>query len=314
VRNAFIGSLTARARDSQEFTLLVGDLGFGVVEEFSAEFPELFLNVGVAEQNMTGMAAGISENGRRVFTYSIANFPTMRALEQIRNDVAYHSFPVTIVSVGAGLDYGTLGYSHFAVEDIAVMRTLPGMKVYSPADERELETVMDEIFSSSGPSYLRLSKDSHAELPSLSGWIDASKPRKLLAGSSSTLILVTGTIGANVIEACQLIAREKLVTFDVYSLPQISPLLLEGVEWEKYNSVVTIEEHALTGGFGSAVLEYLSNSDLRLKVLRLGIDQPSKLPVGSAGFLREVARLDPLSIYREVLNLSSYTREDWSGD
>lgn len=309
MRNAFISHLTAHAEGSKSFSLLVGDLGFGVVDEFAKKFPDLFLNVGVAEQNMTGMAAGISSEGRRVFTYSIANFPTLRALEQIRNDIAYHAFPVTIVSVGAGVDYGTLGYSHFALEDISVMRSLPGMTVYSPADERELEVVMDAIFSSSGPSYLRLSKDSPEVLPSLVKWGDASRPRQLLAGSSDILILVTGTVATNVVVACQFLSDKYALAFDVYSVPQASPLNFGGVDWAKYKLVVTVEEHILAGGFGSTFLEYLSDSGILLRVVRLGVKQPADLPVGSASFLRQTSKLDVESISLEILSLvSPYSR------
>src|SRR5690242_12509930 len=125
MRTRFINQLADLARTHPNLFLLVADLGFSVVESFASEFPDRFMNVGVAEQNMTGIAAGLASEGFHVFTYSIANFPTLRCLEQIRNDVCYHRFPVTIVAVGAGLAYGNLGYSHHAVQDIGIMRSLP---------------------------------------------------------------------------------------------------------------------------------------------------------------------------------------------
>src|SRR6478672_12080084 len=112
MRTAFINSLTEQARLRPEIFLIVGDLGYSVVEPFAAEFPDRFLNAGVAEQNMTGMAAGMASEGYHVFTYSIANFPTFRCAEQIRNDVDHHRFAVTVVAVGGGVSYGALGYSH----------------------------------------------------------------------------------------------------------------------------------------------------------------------------------------------------------
>lgn len=134
MRTAFINELIQQARAKPDIFLVVGDLGFSVVEPFAEEFPDRFLNAGVAEQNMTGLAAGLASEGYHAFTYSIANFPTFRCLEQIRNDVAYHRLPVTVVSVGAGFSYGNLGYSHHAVQDIGILRTLPEMTIMSPAD------------------------------------------------------------------------------------------------------------------------------------------------------------------------------------
>ena len=131
MRDAFVKKLTEQAADDPRIMLLVGDLGFGVVAAFGDAYPDQFLNCGVAEQSMVGVAAGLAASGRRPFVYSIANFPTLRPLEQVRNDVCYHGLGVTIVSVGAGLAYGSLGYTHHAVEDISIMRSLPGMRVYS---------------------------------------------------------------------------------------------------------------------------------------------------------------------------------------
>lgn len=301
MRGAFVTELSARASKGEDLMLLVGDLGYGVVESFSEKFPHLFLNAGIAEQNMTGMAAGVASDGTRVFTYSIANFPTIRALEQIRNDVCYHSFPVTIVSIGSGVDYGTLGYSHFAVEDIAVMRPMPGLVVYSPADNLELFSVLDSIFASKEPSYLRLPKDAKSDLPVVGAWLDATWPRKVSSGGSSLLLLATGSMTQNVLDACGLLNKELTDDFDVFSVPQLSPLGLRGLDWDKYEAVLTAEEHVLSGGFGSAVLEFLSDQGIRIPVERLGLARPENLPVGSSNYLLEAAGLDPYSISKAIL-------------
>jgi transketolase len=154
------------ASSDEKIFLLVGDLGYGVVDDFAKSFPKQFLNVGVAEQNMMGMAAGLAHSGYKVFVYSIANFPTIRCLEQIRNDVCYHNLDVTIVAIGAGFGYGTLGYSHFAIEDLAVLRCLPNLNIYSPGDSYELEVTLDQIATDKGPSYLRLGKNGENNLTS----------------------------------------------------------------------------------------------------------------------------------------------------
>ncbi len=137
MRTAFARTLGELAAGDERLWLLTGDLGFSVLEPFAQQFPQRYLNVGVAEQNLAGIAAGLASCGKIVFTYSIANFPTIRCLEQIRNDICHHELPVKVVAVGGGLSYGAAGYSHHAVEDLAVMRAMPGMVVVAPADPWE---------------------------------------------------------------------------------------------------------------------------------------------------------------------------------
>src|SRR5713226_3860325 len=156
MRNAFILALTDLAAQDPRITLVVGDLGFGVVVDFSKRFPKQFINAGVAEQNMTSLAAGLALSGKIVFTYSIGNFPTLRCLEQIRNDVCYHNANVKIVSVGGGFSYGSLGMSHHATEDLAIMRALPGMVVVAPGDPMEAACATRAVAAYDGPCYLRL--------------------------------------------------------------------------------------------------------------------------------------------------------------
>lgn len=158
MRNHFIDTLFSSAKINPDLYLMIGDLGYGVVDEYASSLPRQFLNAGIAEQNMVGMAAGLSSTGKHVFVYSIANFPTFRALEQVRNDVSYHQRSVTVVSVGAGLGYGVLGYSHYAVEDIAIMSALPHMTIYSPIDSRDAARCLEEIIERKSPSYIRLGK------------------------------------------------------------------------------------------------------------------------------------------------------------
>ena len=158
MRAAFIRTLSELAEHDRRITPIVGELGFGVVESFAERFPKQFLNAGVAEQNMTGIAAGMALSGKVVFTYSIANFPTLRCLEQVRNDVCYHNANVKIVAVGGGFAYGSLGMTHHATEDLAIMRTLPGMVVVAPGDPVEADLATRAVVSDSRPSYLRLGR------------------------------------------------------------------------------------------------------------------------------------------------------------
>ncbi|KMN35839.1 transketolase, C-terminal subunit [Chromobacterium sp. LK1] len=254
MRNAFIQELVALARRHPHIALIVGDLGYSVVEPFADEFPDRFINAGVAEQNMTGLAAGMASEGYHVFTYSIANFPTFRCAEQIRNDVAYHKLPVTVVSVGGGLAYGALGYSHHAVQDYALMRTLPNMLIAAPGDPMEVRACMHFLVENPSPSYLRLGKagepNFHLSPPDVRPgcWL------KVREGTSQRAMLTTG---AGLQIAMDWIVREEHVDRAVYSMPlwsmadkatQLEPL-------RAYTEIMTLEDHLQDGGFGSWLLE-----------------------------------------------------------
>ena len=151
MRNSLIKFITKEAKTNKNLYLLTGDLGFGVFDEFSRDFPDQFVNVGVAEQNMTTIACGLALENNKVFTYSIGNFSTLRCLEQIRNDICYHNTDVTVITVGAGFSYGQLGISHFATEDISILRSLPNISIFSPCDPWELENLLEQIKKISGP-------------------------------------------------------------------------------------------------------------------------------------------------------------------
>src|SRR6185437_10903005 len=163
MRDTFIRELTELAADDPRIVLITGDLGFGVFEAYARRYPRQFLNAGVAEQNMTGLATGMALEGRIVFTYSIANFPSLRCLEQIRNDAAYHDANVKIVSIGSGFSYGQLGISHHATEDISILRALPGLTVVSPADDWEVAGATRALVSTPGTCYLRFDKSKAPE-------------------------------------------------------------------------------------------------------------------------------------------------------
>jgi transketolase len=301
VRDTFIRALESAAKKDKRIFLMVGDLGFGVVDDFSKEFPEQFLNAGIAEQNMMGMAAGLSDAGYLPFVYSIANFPTFRCLEQIRNDVVYHDLPVTIVSIGSGMGYGTLGYSHFGIEDLAVLRSLPNLRILSPADPLEVIACVEEILRSPEPTYLRLGKNGERTIH--------SKPVALSTGpisireGSGIAIFATGSIAANALEAASLVSEKSGYEIAVFSFPVIKPLDLAGFEFSKYSKIITIEEHTLDGGFGSAVLEQLNDMNIITSVTRLGIKSSSIKEIGSHEYLLKVHGLDSASISEVLYSL-----------
>lgn len=304
MRDAFVRKLTERAATDPAVMLLVGDLGFGVVADFGETYPRQFLNCGVAEQSMVGIAAGMAAAGRRPFVYSIANFPTLRPLEQIRNDVCYHGLGVTIVSVGAGLAYGSLGYTHHAVEDISILRSLPGMRVYSPADAMECRAAVDEILATPGPAYLRLGKNKeplmHAEPPDLS----QGAPIVVRDGTDVTL-LVCGPIIVQALEVAETLSAQG-VSVRVVSCPVIKPLNADAVRAAAEGTVgiVTLEEHTVLGGFGSAVLEAFAVRGWRTPILPLGLDDAATHIIGGQEWLRERAGLATPYVQQRVADFA----------
>lgn len=292
MRNTFARVLVEKARKDDSLFLITGDLGYSVLEPFAREFPERFLNIGIAEQNMTGVAAGLAKEGYTVFTYSIGNFPTLRCMEQIRYDVAYHNLNVKIIAVGAGYAYGPLGVSHHTTEDIGMLRTIPNLLVSSPCDPHEVEMLTSEFCRTKGPGYMRINKTGEAPLHSSVPPFPGGKPLKLLSGEKK-LLLVTGAMGQEAFKW----AKEN--SFELWSFPVISPMSSDWVSEDllKYSEIITVEEHQLNAGFGSAILEVLNSAFYSGKlsqfprVRRIGIPNEFIGHSGSQEFLRREAKL-----------------------
>ena len=301
MRKALAESLVELISKDKKIIFLTGDLGFGVFDEFRAELPHQFINTGVAEQSMMSMAAGLASQGLRPFVYSIANFPTFRCLEQIRNDVAYMKNRVTIVSVGAGMGYGAHCYSHHAIVDIAIIRIFKEIEIFSPSDQEETTYCMGKILNSSAPSYLRLGKGGEISLNQSFGFQHAV--RQVDDSDAQGVVFWTGAIGSEVLKAIQQLEQEGL-RFLAHSFPEIS----RSVNLDALNSVsnlplLTVEEHVLEGGFGSAVLEVASDSGHNGKIARIGINSQNKHRLGSQSYLREVNGLDAPSIALKLKKL-----------
>ncbi|WP_374587312.1 transketolase family protein [Ideonella dechloratans] len=292
MRNAFIRELVALARQRPEIFLIVGDLGYSVVEPFADEFPDRFINAGIAEQNMTGLAAGMASEGYHVFTYSIANFPTFRCAEQIRNDVAYHNLPVTVVSVGGGLAYGALGYSHHAVQDYALMRTLPNMLIAAPGDPMEVKACMRYLVENPGPSYLRLAKAGEPCFHEAPPEVAPGRWLKVRQGDGTHALLSTG---AGLQIAMQWAERHDHASYDVCTMPlwsmeskhlQITPL-------STYQEIVTLEDHLLDGGFGSWLMEARSLLNTGSAVRAVALNSNVCGTVGSQATLNKLGGITP---------------------
>jgi transketolase len=296
VRNAFIESLMDEAGRRENVFLVVGDLGFSVVEPFAQKFPGRYLNAGVAEQNMTGVAAGLSRCGYNVFTYSIANFPTLRCLEQIRNDVCYHRANVKVVSVGAGLAYGALGYSHHAVQDLACLRSMPGMLMATPCDPHEARAAVRFLCDYDGPAYLRLGKAGEKVLHDAPLVLQAPALPRLCDGDG-VAILACGSLADVALEAAPQLGAA------VYSAalwrddPQTGETIAHLVR--SHCRVIVVEEHLPAGGFGSFVREQLEPwPDLQSRVRCLALRSAVCDKVGSQQFLRRQSDLTPEAIVR----------------
>ena len=301
MRTAFIEELFDLARNDDRVNLVVADLGFGVVTPFAEELPEQFVNVGVAEQNMTGVAVGMALTGRNVFTYTIGNFATLRCLEQVRNDVCYHQANVTIVAVGGGMTYGPLGFSHHATEDIAILRALPNLVVMAPGDPLEAKFATRAAYRLDGPCYLRLGRAGEPEVHT--GDIDfrLGKAITVRQGDDLTLV-VTGALLSQVVAAADALS-ERGVSARVLSMHTIKPLDEEALlkAAGETAAVITIEEHNVIGGLGGAVAEVLAeNPELAPRFRRIGIDDTFCSKAGSQDFLRAEHGLDVAGILRTV--------------
>lgn len=305
MRDAFMAALTEQAQADSRVNLIIADIGFKVVDDFVARMPDQFLNVGIAEQTMIGVAAGMASLGKRPIAYSLGNFPTIRCLEQIRNDLCYHDLDVTVVSVGAGLAYGTLGYTHHTVEDIALMRALPNMKVYSPADALECRAVVELLPTTPGPKYIRLGKNKEPRIHEVQPDLSTGAPVLVRAGSDVTLIAV-GPIVTQAIEAADALAKQG-VSVRLLTCPVIKPLNIAAIRDAAAGTVgiVTLEEHTLMGGFGSAVLEALAVNGWRIPVLPLALNDAAAATVGSQEYLREHNGLATASVIARIADFTA---------
>lgn len=292
MRTAFVTQLIEEAKSNPKIFLLVGDLGYSVVEPFAEQFPDRFINVGIAEQNMAGIAAGLASEGYIPFIYSIGNFPTLRCMEQIRYLVAYHNRNVKVIAVGGGYAYGSLGASHHATEELGMLRTIPNLIVAAPGDPEEARLITKKAIRSESPFYIRIGKagepDVHEE--SISSY-NIGQPIPIIAGSKAA-VLSTGAMLAY----CQDYIRESKLNHSLYSFPIIKPLLSDYLVdlCGKYDQLITVEEHQLSGGFGSAIVEQINDlyAKKRIKtypiVRRIGIPDQFCSISGSQKYLREI--------------------------
>ena len=300
MRDEFSEELFKLASKDKNLIFITADLGYGVFNKFASHFPNQYLNVGVAEQNMIGIATGLGLEGKRVFVYSIANFTILRCLEQIRNDAAYHDVNLTLVSSGGGFTYGPLGMSHHATEDIAIMRSIPGINVIVPSSAWESRLATRELGKKKGINYLRIEKGGEKNPPYKKSKFKIGQATYHINGSDITIIAAGG-----IIEECILASKyfnQKGLSVAVLSMHTIKPIdrksIIEAAKNTK--ALITVEEHNEIGGLGSAVSEVISTESLNCNFKMVALKDKFSSIVGDQKYLRKKYNLDSKAIIKTI--------------
>jgi len=292
LRTAFIDTLRELARIDDRIFLLTADMGYSVFETFRDEFPDRFLNTGIAEQNTIGIAAGLASRGKIVFVYSIIPFVTMRCFEQVRLDLAYNFMNVKLVGVGAGLTYGPLGSSHHALEDIAIMQSLPDMTVLCPGDPIETRELIKRSFEYEGPVYIRLGKNGEPKIHPDETRIEIGKSITVLKGNDLALITTSNMLetGKKWVEEW----KQDGVNVSLISMPSLKPFDSSTVKnlIDKEIPIITLEEHSVIGGLGSIISQVIATTGKPVKFQQIGINDKFSHVVGGHEFQRKKFMLD----------------------
>lgn len=303
MRYTFLAALTQLAKSNPNIILMTGDLGFGTLREFTQSFPQnCIINAGISEQNMMSAAAGLALSGKTVFVYSIANFVTLRCLEQLRNSAAYHEADVKVVAIGAGVGYGAMGPTHHATEDISVLRAVPGITVFSPSDSEEARVATFAAAEKKGCCYLRLSRGV-PDLASLSqtgeSVNDIFRARKICDGGSDLCIFATGAVAETALQA----AAD--LNAPLFTFATVKPIDTEFIRQAAsiYKTILTFEENQIQGGFGGAVCEIVAAlPGQRANVQRIGFDNTFARRTGSREWIMEaygISAAQAARLYKE---------------
>jgi transketolase len=304
MRDAMLRALFELANDNKDVLLITGDLGFGLFDGFYDKFPGQFINAGIAEQNMIGIATGLALEGKIIFVYSIGNFPTLRCLEQIRNDACYHNLNINIICMGAGFSYGSLGMSHHATEDIAIMRSLPGVTLVSPSTEDEAYFGTIELSKRSGVGYLRLDKSKVCDSKIKNNEIKIGKGNVLKEGLDYAIV-TCGGIAKEALSAAKYLAKRNISckVVSMYTIKPIDDLLIQNLV-NDLKGIVVLEEGNIAGGLGSAILESCANSNkFPTNIKILGIRDKYISTVGTQEYLRDCAGISEKFIIDEILKM-----------
>ncbi|OGW46947.1 MAG: 1-deoxy-D-xylulose-5-phosphate synthase [Nitrospirae bacterium GWC2_57_9] len=292
MRTTFVNCLIDRAKIDNRIFVITPDMGFSVLEKFKEQFPQRFLNVGIAEQNAIGVAAGLALSGKIVYVYSIIPFVTMRCFEQVRIDLAYMNTNVRLVGVGAGLAYGPAGATHHAIEDIAIMRALPNMTVCCPGDPVEVRALINQSFAHKGPIYFRLNKNGETCIHDDSARIEIGKAITVKEGKDIALITTSNMLeqGLHWVKEWSLQGKQAALI----SMPTVKPIDTDAILQliNRNIPIITLEEHNMIGGLGSAVAEVIADAGKAVVFKRIAIQDVYSHLVGSQQLLRSKLGLD----------------------
>lgn len=302
MRKAFATTLAELAAQDERIVLLTGDLGYMALEPFAERWPERFFNVGVAEQNMVGIATGMAEAGFIPWVYSIVTFASLRPFEFIRNGPVQHQLPVRIVGVGGGVEYGNNGLSHYGLEDIGVLRTQPALTIIAPSDSAQTRTALQETWDLPGPIYFRLGKDDKAVVEGLEGRFSLGRCQ-LIGQGRDCLFVTTGNIAQEVVQAVQLLEKEG-VACTVALVSSLSPAPVADLTeiMAGFEAVFTVESHYVTGGLGSLVAEVIADCGLNCRLHRKGVREMPDGHTGSQPYLYEKMGLSAAALARAAMN------------
>ncbi len=303
MRNSFVNRLYELAKEDKDIILLTADLGYGVLSNFYDNLKKQFINVGIAEQNMASIAASFGLDGKKPYIYSIGNFTSLRCLEQIRNDILYHNSNVKIISVGSGFGYGQLGMSHHATEDMAIMRALPNIIIFTPSDKIEAEQIADLTLTTNKPAYIRLSKGNEPVIHNKKIKVKIGKAIEVMKGQD-VVIFVAGSASTEAYEACKKL-NKKSVSTGLYSFPTIKPIdkkLIKKV-FNTSKVVLTVEDNNMIGGLYSAVSEVVATENHKALFKGIGLNDEYTSIVGSQNYLRKVYKINKDEIVKQALKL-----------
>lgn len=303
MKKALIQTLCDLMAHNDNVYLFTGDLGYGVMNPVFEQHKDRFINAGICEQNMLSAATGMAMCGNIVFVYSIGNFPTLRCMEQIRNDAAYHNANVKIVAVGGGFAYGQLGMSHHATEDVAMLRAIPNMTVLAPADSAETIEAVKLAAKIDGPVYIRLGRGGEKDVNHKE--LDITRLMELNITHNNFSPIKIALIGSGIVlpdveEAAISLASEYNVS--AYSLASIKPADIEAIKKVclENSYVFTIEEHQIIGGLGSLLAEIIAENNINVVFRRIGMNDQFTQVVGSPAYLRKVYKIDKEGIISSV--------------
>jgi len=305
MRNAFAEEITLLARDDPRIVLLSGDIGNRLFDNLRARSPKQFINCGVAEANMMGVAAGMGLSGLRPIVYTITPFTTTRCLEQIRVDVAYHMAPVLIVGTGSGLSYASLGPTHHSLEDFAIFRAIPNLQILAPWDASCLRVLLRQVLEGGKPAYMRIGKKGESEL-TLQSDVPPIGDGLILRPGNDICILATGTIACEAIAAADILANQGIQA-EVALTHSIKPCpvkLFDGI-LSRHQIIFTLEEHSQIGGFGESLLGYCAERGINRKIKTLGTGDVFMPVIGSQGYARAFFRIDGTNVAENIIKTIS---------